>query len=71
MHRPAEPCLVRRHHLHPGAPRLPLPGSGHGLGVAGMLLAWRLSNTLDARLLRTRRSKEALERYSTPEIFNT
>ena len=28
----AEPCLVRRHHLHPGAARLPLPGGDHGLG---------------------------------------
>ena len=27
-----EPRLVRRHHLHPGAPRLPLPGGDHGLG---------------------------------------
>ncbi len=23
---------VRRHHLYPGVPRLPLPGGGHGLG---------------------------------------
>ena len=30
--RATEPCLVRRHHLHPGEPRLPLPGGGHGLG---------------------------------------
>ena len=30
--RAAEPCLVRRYHLHPGAARLPLPGGGHGLG---------------------------------------
>ena len=30
--RAAEPCLVRRHHLHPGEPRLPLPGGDHGLG---------------------------------------
>ena len=27
-----EPCLVRRHHLHPGAARLSLPGGDHGLG---------------------------------------
>ena len=26
------PRLVRRHHLYPGAPRLPLPGGDHGLG---------------------------------------
>ena len=30
--RAAEPCLVRRYHLHPGAARLPLPGGDHGLG---------------------------------------
>ena len=30
--RAAEPCLVRRHHLYPGEPRLPLPGGDHGLG---------------------------------------
>ena len=30
--RAGEPCLVRRHHLHPGAARLPLPGGDHGLG---------------------------------------
>ena len=27
--RTTEPCLVRRHHLHPGEPRLPLPGGDH------------------------------------------
>ena len=30
--RAGEPCLVRRHHLYPGAARLPLPGGDHGLG---------------------------------------
>ena len=30
--RAAEPRLVRRHHLYPGAARLPLPGGDHGLG---------------------------------------
>ena len=30
--RTAEPCVVRRHHLHPGAARRPLPGGDHGLG---------------------------------------
>ena len=30
--RPAEPGLVRRHHLHPDAARLPLSGRHHGLG---------------------------------------
>ena len=30
--RPAQPGLVRRHHLHSGAPRLPVSGRDHGLG---------------------------------------
>ena len=30
--RATEPCPVRRHHLYPGEPRLPLPCGGHGLG---------------------------------------
>ena len=30
--RAAGPRLVRRHHLYPGAARLPLPGGDHGLG---------------------------------------
>ena len=31
-YRAAEPGLVRGHHLHPDAPRLPVPGRHHGLG---------------------------------------
>src|SRR5690606_22283211 len=30
--RTSEPSLVRRHHLHPDAARLPLSGRDHGLG---------------------------------------
>gem|GEM_PF-570640 len=30
--RSAEPGVVRRHHLHPDAARLPVPGGDHGLG---------------------------------------
>ena len=30
-HRPAEPSLVRRYHLHPYAAWLPVPGCNHGL----------------------------------------
>ena len=30
--KPVQSGLVRRHHLYPGVPRLPLPGGGHGLG---------------------------------------
>jgi len=32
--RASRSCLVRRHHLHPGSARLPLPGRDHGLGDA-------------------------------------
>ena len=28
----SNPGRVRRHHLYPGVPRLPLPSGGHGLG---------------------------------------
>jgi len=34
------------------------------------VLAWRLSNTLSSDFC-TAALKEALERYGTPEIFNT
>jgi len=34
-HRAAEPGLVRRHHLHPHRPRLPLPRRNQGLGEPG------------------------------------
>jgi hypothetical protein len=38
--RPSQPGLVRRHHLHPDAARLPLPGCGDGLVDAeGSVLA--------------------------------
>ena len=67
--RAAEPCLVRRYHLHPGAARLPLPGGGHGL-ASRYVLAWRLSNTLDASFC-TDTLEEALARHGKPEIFNT
>ena len=35
------------------------------------VLAWRLSNTMDARFSASRRWGEALARYGRPEIFNT
>src|ERR1700749_1672886 len=38
--RPSQPGLVRRHHLHSDAARLPLPGCGDGLVDAeGFVLA--------------------------------
>ena len=42
--RPAQPGLVRRHHLHSGEPRLPVSGRDPTRHV----LSWRLSNTMDA-----------------------
>ena len=50
----------------PGAPRLPLLEArpGHGLGEPSHVLAWRLSNTLDAGFC-VEALEEALERYST------
>jgi hypothetical protein len=44
---PAQPGLVRRHHLHPDAARLPLTGGCYGL-VQRKVLAWRISNTHEA-----------------------
>ena len=67
--RAVEPCLVRRHHLHPGAARLPLPG-GDQDWASRFVLAWRLSNTLDASFC-TDTLEEALARYGKPEIVNT
>ena len=32
--RPPRSCVVRRHHLYPGAARVPVPGRDHGLGDA-------------------------------------
>ena len=67
--RAGEPGLVRRHHLHPSALRVPVPvaimdwASRH-------VLAWRLSNTLDAgfcvEALATRWPTMARRRSSTP-----
>ena len=67
--RAAEPCLVRRYHLYPGAARLPLPGGDHGLGkpVRPGLAA---VDTLDASFC-TDALDEALARHGKPEIVNT
>ena len=57
--------------MPPGAARLPLPGSDHGLGEPLCpSLAWRLSNTLVAGFC-TGALEEVLAGYGTPEIFNT
>ena len=67
--RPAQPGLVRRHHLHPVQ-------RGFLYLVAVMdwatrhVLAWRLSNTMDVRFC-VEALAEALARYGRPEIFNT
>jgi len=67
--RAAQARLVRQHDLHPHAPRLPLPGSGHGLGEpqgAGLAAVEHYG----CRFLR-RRVEGSLGRFGTPEIFNT
>ena len=66
--RPAQPGVVCGHHLHPDVARLSLSGCGHGL-VQPVVLAWRLSNTLDADFCVE--AVEAHWRYGRPEIFNT
>ena len=58
-----------RHHQHPGAAWLPLPGGGDGLGEP-VRPAWQLSNTLDARFC-TDALDEALAGHGALEIFNT
>src|SRR6516165_7068713 len=61
--------VVLRHYLHPDGQGLSLPGGDHGL-VSRAVLAWRLSNTLDADFC-VEALEEALSRYGRPEIFNT
>ena len=69
-HRSAEPSLVRRRDLHPDAQK------GFLYLVAIMdwfsrkVLAWRLSNTMDADFCVTA-LEEAIARFGRPEIFNT
>ena len=68
-HRSAEPGLVRGHDLHPMR-------RGFLYLVAIMdwfsrkVLAWRLSNTMDADFCVTA-LEEAIARFGRPEIFNT
>ena len=68
--RAAEPCLVRRHHLHPGAARLPLPGGDHGLGEP---VRPGLASVEHAgcELLHRRARRGPGPAYGKPEIFNT
>ena len=67
--RPLRSCLVRRHHLHPGAARV--------LYLVAIMdwatrhvLAWRLSNTMDTGFC-IEALREAMARHGKPEIFNT
>ena len=55
--------------VHSAGARLSLPGRGHGLGEPEGL-TWRLSNTLDSSFC-VEALHEALDRYGSPEIFNT
>ena len=67
--RAAGPCVVRRHHLHPGAARLPLPGGGHGLGeppCAGLAAVEHAG-----RGVLHGGSGGSSARHGAPEIFNT
>ena len=66
--RAAGPGLVRGHHLCSGISRIFLFGGGDGLGEP-VLLAWRLSNTLDGAFCIA--ALAAALRLGTPEIFNT
>ena len=68
--RATEPCLVRRHHLHPGEPRLPLPCGGHGLGepVRPGLAAVEHAGR---EFLHGRSRRGPGSAYGRPEIFNT
>ena len=61
--------VVCRRHLPAHGKGLLLPGGHHGLGQP-RVLAWRLSNTLDASFC-VEALEEALRRYDAPEIFNT
>jgi putative transposase len=61
--------VVRRHHLYPGAARVPVPGRDHGLATRHVL-AWRLSNTLDARFC-LEALHAAMAEHGKPEMFNT
>jgi hypothetical protein len=54
-----EPSLVRRHHLHPDAARLPRPSRIHGLGEPQGPVR-RLSNTMDR--------SSALPRWRKPSL---
>ena len=68
-HNPAQSCLVRRHHLHPGSTRVPVPGRDHGLSepprpclaVVEHHGAGFCVEALNA----------ALSKYGKPKIFNT
>jgi putative transposase len=77
----AQSSLVHRHHVHPRATWLFVPGSDHGETLSAIgprtmtratrhVLAWRLSNTMDVGFC-LEALNEALAKYGQPEIFNT
>lgn len=73
--RATEPSLGGRHNVHSASARLSLSGRRHRL-ASRAVLAWRLSNTMDASCLTWRRSRRrwpsmARLRQAQPEIFNT
>ena len=68
--RAGEPCLVRRHHLHPGAARLSLPGGDHGLGQPACAGLASVEHP-GCGLLHRRARRGAGPPWPTPEIFNT
>ena len=65
---PAQPGVGSGYHLRPDGPGLPLPGGHHGL-VHRYVVAWRLSNTMDADFC-VEALEEALGK-GKPEVFNT
>jgi len=73
--RPAEPSVGGGYHVQSDWSRLPLPGGDHRPlmkknGAGRAVLAWRLSNTMDAAVC-VDALDEALTRFERPDIFNT
>ena len=60
----------RRHHLPAHAPGLPLYRGRHGLVYPQGVLAWRISNRLEADYC-VEALNEAIHKFGPPEIMNT
>ncbi|RMF37695.1 MAG: transposase [Alphaproteobacteria bacterium] len=60
---------MRRHHLHSREARLPVSGGDHGLATR-KVLSRRLPNTMHADFC-VEALKEAIGKFSPPEILNT